>query len=224
MAKRYTDTDKWKDEWFSELSNDYKVVWQYLLDICDHAGIYKRNIKLLNYNCNTQLSEEDILNVFGSRLTKVSDDKWLINKFCPFQYGENFLNNKPNKAIESAINILNNLDLIKENDKGLLTLSIPLSKGYLTDKDQDQVKDKYKEQDQCKDKRKDQNIDKSKGNIKNIVDKAFEVLIDYDSEPKALYSAKGVIEDVGGFDAAAIIMEWDEDVKQNWYQRVSVNL
>jgi|688.fasta_scaffold735498_2 hypothetical protein len=63
-----------------------------------------------------------------------------------------------------------------------------------------------------------------KGNVKNIVDKAFEVLIDYDSESKELNTAKGVIEDVGGFDAAAIIMEWDEDVKQNWYQRVSVNL
>ena len=27
MAKRFTDTDKWKDEWYTELSNDYKVIW-----------------------------------------------------------------------------------------------------------------------------------------------------------------------------------------------------
>ena len=49
MAKRFTDTEKWKDEWYTELSSDYKIIWQYLLDTCDNAGIYKRNIKLLNY-------------------------------------------------------------------------------------------------------------------------------------------------------------------------------
>jgi len=27
MAKRFTDTDKWKDDWFISLSNDYKIIW-----------------------------------------------------------------------------------------------------------------------------------------------------------------------------------------------------
>ena len=152
MAKRFTDTDKWKDEWYLDLPNDYKIVWQYLLDNCDHAGIYKRNIKQLNFSCNTNITEADLLNVFQKRLTVVADDKWIINKFCSFQYGDNFLNNKRNKAIDSAINILNNLDLIKDNGKGYLTLSLPLSKGYLTPKDKDQDKGQDKDMDKDKEK------------------------------------------------------------------------
>jgi hypothetical protein len=161
MAKRFTDTNKWNDEWYLDLPNDYKIVWQYLLDTCDHAGIYKRNIKQLNFSCGTNLTEEDLLKVFQKRLTVVADDKWIINKFCSFQYGENFLNNKPNKAIMSAIEILNNLDLIKDNGKGLLTLSIPLSKGYLTPKDKDQDK----AQDKNRDKDKDQEFKKVFGDL-----------------------------------------------------------
>ena len=86
MAKRFTDTDKWKDEWYTELSNDYKVIWQYLLDTCDNAGIYKRNIKLLNYYCNTNVSDTDILNVFKLRVAPISDEKWIINKSILYQY------------------------------------------------------------------------------------------------------------------------------------------
>lgn len=59
------------------------------------------------------------------------------------------------------------------------------------------------------------------GNTRNIIDRAFEVLIDYDSEDKQVKAAWEVIEDVGGFDEAARIMEWDEDVKQNWLNRLS---
>jgi hypothetical protein len=48
MSKRFTDTEKWKDDWFLSLSNDYRIVWQWLLDNCNHAGICKPSINLLN--------------------------------------------------------------------------------------------------------------------------------------------------------------------------------
>ena len=102
MAKRFTDTEKWKDEWYTDLSNDYKVIWQYLLDTCDNAGIFKKNIKILNIMCNTNVSAEDILNTFNNRVLILTDDKWFINKFCVFQYGSEFLNSK-NKAVTSAV-------------------------------------------------------------------------------------------------------------------------
>ena len=116
MAKRFTDTDKWKDEWYTELSNDYKVIWIYLLDTCDNAGLYKRNIKLLNYYCNTNVSAEDILNVFNKRVTQLSVDKWLINKFCVYQYGTDFLDST-NKAVLSAVKILEQNNIIKWTGK-----------------------------------------------------------------------------------------------------------
>jgi len=112
MAKRFTDTDKWKDEWYTELTSDYKIIWQYLLDTCDNAGIYKRNVKLLNYYCNTNVSAEDILKVFNKRVTQLADDKWLINKFCVYQYGNDFLEST-NKAVMSAHKVLEQNGIIK---------------------------------------------------------------------------------------------------------------
>jgi hypothetical protein len=116
MAKRFTDTDKWKDEWYTELTNDYKVIWLYLLDNCDNAGLYKRNIKLLNYYCNTNVSAEDILKVFTKRVTQLTDDKWLINKFCIYQYGTDFLDST-NKAVLSAVKLLEQNNIIKWTGK-----------------------------------------------------------------------------------------------------------
>jgi hypothetical protein len=116
MAKRFTDTDKWKDEWYTELTSDYKIIWQYLLDTCDNAGIYKRNIKLLNYYCNTNVSAEEILKVFNKRVSQLADDKWLINKFCVYQYGNDFLEST-NKAVIAAHKVLEQNNIIKWTGK-----------------------------------------------------------------------------------------------------------
>lgn len=141
MAKRFTDTDKWKDEWYTELPNDYKVIWQYLLDTCDNAGIYKRNIKLLNYYCNTNVSSEDILKVFKDRVSLISDDKWIINKFCVFQYGNDFLQSK-NKAVVSAINKLIENKLY-DNTTNSILIPYPYSIDTPKEQEQDKVKDKF---------------------------------------------------------------------------------
>jgi len=177
MAKRFTDTDKWKDEWYTELSNDYKVIWQYVLDNCDNAGIYKRNIKLLNYCCNTNVTAEDILKVFRNRVSLLSDDRWIINKFCVYQYGTDFLNST-NKAVLSVLKILEENLVIKWTGKmieyqygkemrerkeysvlidytnPIHTPSIPYGYGMDTPKEQEQEKDKDKAQEKAQDKNK----------------------------------------------------------------------
>jgi hypothetical protein len=68
---------------------------------------------------------------------------------------------------------------------------------------------------------KDLTVNKNRsGNTRNIIDRALDVLLDYDSEDKQISNAWGVIEDVGGIDEVSVIMEWDEDVKQNWLNRL----
>tara|TARA_R110000782_G_C14534468_1_gene382886 strand:+ start:39 stop:527 length:489 start_codon:yes stop_codon:yes gene_type:complete len=148
MAKRMTDSEKWKDPWFSELSNDYKIVWLYLLDDCDNAGIWQCNMRMLNFNCNTTFNKSDIEEEFKERLSMISKDKFIINKFCEFQYGVGFLNSK-NKAVISAVNKLNIYNLV-EYSKGIYTLSIPYQYSIDTPKEQEQdkFKDKLKEEKQ----------------------------------------------------------------------------
>ena len=159
MAQRFTDSNKWLDNWFSNLSNDYKIVWLYLLDTCDNAGIFQINIRLLNFNCSTNITEDELLETFKSRITKFDTDKCIINKFCIFQYGPDFLNSK-NKAVLSAIKKLIIAGLLDVDSNGIYTpkivfdnsidsLSIPNQKSIDTpkDKDKDKIQDKIKEAD-----------------------------------------------------------------------------
>jgi hypothetical protein len=141
MAKRFTDTEKWEDEWFTDLSNDYKVIWFYLLDTCDNAGIWKKNIKKLNYLCNTNILADDLLKVFGKRITILADEKWFINKFCIVQYGHDFLQSK-NKAVLSAVKKLIIEGVLIDNGYSNDTLSIPYRYTIDTPKEQEQVKAK----------------------------------------------------------------------------------
>ena len=148
MAKRLTDSEKWKDPFFEELTKDLKLAWLYLLDDCDHAGIWKKSIKRLNFSLDTNLTEKDLLEAFKERIVAINNDKWFIHKFVTFQYGNDFINSKQ-KAVISAIKILNENNLIKELDNGLITLYIPLTNPMVTlmdmDTDTDMNKDMNKD-------------------------------------------------------------------------------
>jgi len=217
MAKRFTDTDKWKDEWYTELSNDYKVIWQYLLDTCDNAGIYKRNIKLLNYYCNTNVSDTDILNVFKLRVAPISDEKWIINKFCVFQYGADFLESK-NKAVISVVNKLIENNLYESSTNRVMipylsstnTLSIPYQYPMDTPKEQEQ------EQEQVKEQVEYEYSDRAKGNTKNIAEKLLDILMDADSDDIKYHRAVEDWRELGGIDGVSELLEWDESQKNNW--------
>jgi len=230
MAKRFTDTDKWKDEWYTELSTDYKVIWQYLLDTCDNAGIYKRNIKLLNYYCNTNVSDKDILNVFKLRVTPISDEKWIINKFCVFQYGADFLESK-NKAVISVVNKLIENNLYESSTNRVLipylssnnTLSIPYQYPMDTPKEQEQEQEQDKEQDteQVKEEVEYEYSDRAKGNTKNIIERMLDVLMDADSDDLKYNRAVEDWKELGGINDISEIMGWDASQKSNWDTKVN---
>lgn len=115
MAKRFTDTQKWDDEWFDNLSNDNKVVWLYLLDNVNHAGLMKINIRSLNFKCRTEHTLETIKELLGNRLIIVREQYIFIPKFIKFQYNSGLNSDKP--VIVSVVKELtefNLLDKIRE--------------------------------------------------------------------------------------------------------------
>jgi hypothetical protein len=170
MAKRYTDSEKWQDNWFTDLTNDQKVIWIYLLDHCDNAGIWKMNMKNLNYFCSTNISVEDFIFTFQKRLTRINEELFFINKFCLFQYGPDFLNNK-SKPVLSALDKLTQLKIV-EKVNNIYTLSIPLPNPYqgTKDKEQDKEQDKDRDKDKVQDKNKEQDRDKEQ-ELDNLKDK-----------------------------------------------------
>lgn len=104
MAKRFTDTEKWKDEWFLELEPLMKLLWIYILDTCDYAGVWKVNFRLASYSIGTALDRQSALNALGERVHVISIDKWHIPKFITYQ--QKGLLNPGNKAHKGIINLL----------------------------------------------------------------------------------------------------------------------
>ena len=131
MSKRMTDTEKWKDEWYLSLNNDYRILWQYILDNCNHAGVFKKSFELMNFCCKTKISEEDVKTVFNGRL-KDCGNFYFIPRFITFQYGD-LRSNRP--VIISVIKELERLNL-------LLMVKESLPNDYLTIKSKSTAKAK----------------------------------------------------------------------------------
>jgi len=135
LPKRFTDSNKWKKKWFRCLSNDHKVFWIYVLDQCDHAGIWEVDFEAAEFFCRG-IDESEIRQVFKKQYQEIDNGKrWFLKDFVDFQYGTL---NENNRAHLSVINILLKYKLIE--NKGLIR---PLQ-GY-KDKDKDKVKVKVKE-------------------------------------------------------------------------------
>lgn len=135
MAKRFTATEKWQDPWFCGLSMRDRSFWQYILDTCDHAGIWQVNWPLVKFYHGPEFEFNET--AFSGRLVKLSEEKWFIPKFIAFQYGDL---DERNRAHASVIRILQ-----KEGAWMALISSIEGRKDMDTDKDQDKEKKKVKE-------------------------------------------------------------------------------
>ena len=61
MAKRFTDTGKWKKKWIRQLDPKYKLFWFYLLDNCDHAGVFDADIESASFHIGLEYTEEEYL-------------------------------------------------------------------------------------------------------------------------------------------------------------------
>ena len=110
MAKRFTETLKWKKKWIRELGPEMKLFWFYLLDNCDHAGIWEVDIELAAFQIGIELDESEILNTFNRKIVPFKPGKWFVPKFIVYQYGEL---NESNRAHLSVIKILTKYGLYK---------------------------------------------------------------------------------------------------------------
>lgn len=104
MAKRFTDTNKWDDEWFLELEPAHKLLWIYILDTCDHAGVWKVNFKKASFCIGALLDKETSLKALKGRVADLGNGKWFIEKFIPFQNGEKL--NENNNAHKGILKLL----------------------------------------------------------------------------------------------------------------------
>lgn len=135
MSKRMTDTDKWKKPFLKALPAEYKLFWLYLLDECDHAGIWHVELELAEMRLGIKLSHQKIRGFFKERIVEFDNEtKWFLPDFIKFQYNE--LEEK-NRAHKSVIDRLKKYSLYKENLTTIKPLPRPLQGCKDMDKEQD---------------------------------------------------------------------------------------
>jgi hypothetical protein len=145
MAKRFTDTNKYKKPFIRSLPAAYKLMWDFLYHDCDHAGIWIVDFEIAQayIGKDAVVSKETSLKMFNEGEIRIVEldggKKWFIPSFIEFQYGH--LSEK-NRAHLSVISILQKFDLLN-TDFTLKTKIKPLTSPLQGAKD----KDKDKEQD-----------------------------------------------------------------------------
>lgn len=136
MAKRFTDTDKWKKPFIRNLPTKYKVFWFYIIDECNHAGVWQVDMPVAEIRTGEKLFEWEAIKLFGDKIIVFDDEeKWFIPSFIEFQYGEL---KQTNRAHESVITILTKYNLLNGNKP--LTSPLQGAKDKEKDKELDKVK------------------------------------------------------------------------------------
>ncbi len=110
MAKRLTDTDKWKKQFVKSLSSELKLIWLYILDDCDIVGLWQVDWEVLQYRLGVKISMSEAYDKLKENVVILEDgEKWFLPSFIEFQYGPQL--SKTNNIYKSIVKILNRYDL-----------------------------------------------------------------------------------------------------------------
>lgn len=128
MPKRFTETLKWDDPWFRALSPDAKLLWFWLVDKCDSAGIITPDFALCEFQTGIKRAIEKMPEI-ETRIAEIAEGKYIICRFIEFQHGKLSRDCKAHNPAWQSLEkheMLDECDEIKGYRKGIHTLS----KGY----------------------------------------------------------------------------------------------
>ena len=147
MSKRFHETEIWNEDWFLDMDEVYRMFWFYVKDTCDHAGIWKPNVRRFNSEVGKKINLDKALQLFNAeknRIEKLESGHWVLLDFVYFQYGK--VLNLKNSCHLSVFNRLNKLEVSLGSLRGLIEVKEGSSrpqvevKAGVKDKDKDIVK------------------------------------------------------------------------------------
>ena len=140
MAKRFTDTEKWKKPFIRSLKAPYKLLWLYICDDCDHSGIWQVDLEVAEIRIGEKLDEQKAIQYFAEKIIPLDNGtKWFIPSFIEFQYPSGLSEN--NKA---HTGIIKSLDKYKYEIENFKPHTSPLQGDKVMVMDKVMVKDKVK--------------------------------------------------------------------------------
>lgn len=167
MSKRLTDTEIWEQDWYIDLPNKYKLLWNFIKDKCDDCGVWRPNKSLLQRIIGEPINLDEFLtfiNIGGKeRIRILQNGRWFLIEYFFFQYGDKFnpkspvhrgamkrlLQNNLHPKELSYLHIGNliNIDIQKLKEIGYQKGTDSILKAYGYDSDRDKVIDKDKVKD-----------------------------------------------------------------------------
>ena len=98
MAKRFTDSEKFRDYWYRALKPKHKCLWEFMLSECSIAGILELDFDSISFHIGEKITKDDLKN-FKDRVVFLEENKIFIAKFIKFQQNELNSNNPAHKNI-----------------------------------------------------------------------------------------------------------------------------
>ncbi len=142
MAKRLTDTEKWKKALIRGLPAAYKLLWFYICDDCNHAGIWEVDFEVAQVRVGEKLDPNKALDLLQTKvLVFDAGRKWFIPSFVTFQYKNIKAQDRATKSVVDLLlkyNLIDadyNIVTIEEDPNKGLTRPIDGCKGMVKDKD-----------------------------------------------------------------------------------------
>ena len=138
MAKRFTQTVIWEEDWFLDMPKEYKLFWFYIKDQCNHAGIWRPNLRIFQIMIKSRIDLKKAVEFFNTgkeRIKVLVSGHWFLIDFFVFQYGNTFNPlNRVHKSIQD-IYLQEGIDLtsirgLKDLKEGVKDKDKDKDKGY----------------------------------------------------------------------------------------------
>lgn len=159
MAKRFTDSNKYKKRFFRNLPGAYKLLWDFLYHDCDNCGIWIVDFEFAQGYVGKDMPIDlkkalELFNADEERIVEIKEgEKWFLPGFIEFQYGHLSEKNRAHIPVISALGklgLLNPDNSLKEKIKEDIS-SLQGGKDKAQEKDKDKDKDKEGEENQFSD-------------------------------------------------------------------------
>lgn len=142
MAKRFTDKDKWQDPWYRGLGFKHRELWEFMLDQCDAAGIWKIDLELASFATGHRYAGTD-LETFAERVVMLPRQRLFIPGYVRFQYKQLNPKCRPHDAvIKLLLEAQIDPETLQLNPKLRVAGTLPAT---LKEKEKEKEKDKEKE-------------------------------------------------------------------------------
>lgn len=141
MPKRMTDTEKWKKPFLKSLPIEYKCFWFYVLDDCDHAGVWQIDTEVAGIRLGVNISIEKAQEYFKEKIVVFdAGKKWFIPDFITFQYGQLTEKNKMYNAVFTVLSKYNLMGHLSPLNGGKVQVQV---KEQVTDEEQQLAKKEF---------------------------------------------------------------------------------